>query len=149
VWPYFTGTSACETLRIRCGRPDCPHFDEPSDLNWGLVPPDDTIPRHRQSRTRTIRIPVQPAWECYRHSSGHSGGSWPHVRAAVCSTPNQHYIFTWDGKDAYGRSVTGAQDVTVKPGHTYWLGHASASRFGYSGTKLIFGQIRGIAAAGR
>lgn len=33
--------------------------------------------------------------------------------------PNQAYTFTWDGKDAYGRPVQGAQPATISIGYTY------------------------------
>jgi RHS repeat-associated protein len=34
--------------------------------------------------------------------------------------PNQKYTFIWDGKDKYGRTLTGAQKVTVSIGYVYW-----------------------------
>ena len=33
--------------------------------------------------------------------------------------PNQNTKFTWDGKDAYGRSVQGQQPITIRIGYTY------------------------------
>ncbi len=33
---------------------------------------------------------------------------------------NQNHVFTWDGKDAYGRTVYGRQVVNVKLGFEYW-----------------------------
>ena len=33
--------------------------------------------------------------------------------------PNQSYTFTWDGKDAYGRTITGEQDVRYRVGYIY------------------------------
>jgi RHS repeat-associated protein len=35
------------------------------------------------------------------------------------ATANQSTTFTWDGKDAYGRPVTGATSATVKVGYVY------------------------------
>ena len=35
------------------------------------------------------------------------------------ATPNQVKTFTWDGKDAYGRTLEGAQLATVRIGYTY------------------------------
>lgn len=35
------------------------------------------------------------------------------------ATPNQRYSFTWDGKDAYGRTVQGLALVTVRVGYVY------------------------------
>ena len=35
------------------------------------------------------------------------------------AAPNQTFTFTWDGRDAYGRSLQGAQPVTVRIGYVY------------------------------
>jgi len=42
------------------------------------------------------------------------------------ASSNQSYAFTWDGKDAYGRSVQGKQPLTVKIGYIYGLVYLSA-----------------------
>jgi hypothetical protein len=33
--------------------------------------------------------------------------------------PDQNYVFTWDGKDAYGRQLHGAASITVQLGYVY------------------------------
>ncbi len=33
--------------------------------------------------------------------------------------PDQHHLFTWDGKDAYGRTVQGTADATLRIGYAY------------------------------
>jgi len=33
--------------------------------------------------------------------------------------PDQEYVFTWDGKDAYGRTLQGTQPVTIRVGYVY------------------------------
>ncbi len=35
------------------------------------------------------------------------------------ATPNQTHSFTWDGQDAYGRTVQGAQPVSIRIGYVY------------------------------
>jgi len=49
-------------------------------------------------------------------------------------TPNMSHVFTWDGLDAYGRPVQGAQKVTVRMGYeynaTYYEGSSSTQAFG-------------------
>jgi len=35
------------------------------------------------------------------------------------ATPNQSYTYTWDGLDAYGRTVLGAQAIQVRIGYAY------------------------------
>ncbi len=62
-------------------------------------------------------------------------------RAATTVTDitNQSYDFTWDGKDAYGRTLQGKQPVTVKIGFTYCGSYQSTTRFGYNGGGNIAG----------
>jgi RHS repeat-associated protein len=45
--------------------------------------------------------------------------------------PNQSFTFTWDGKDAYGRTVQGQQKVAVGFGWAYGPKYMSTDRFGY------------------
>ena len=40
----------------------------------------------------------------------------------------QNYLFEWDGKDAYGRFLSGKQPVTVKTGYVYPGLYATSSR---------------------
>ena len=51
------------------------------------------------------------------------------------ATPNQHYSFSWDGKDAYGRTVQGGAIATVRIGYVYGAVYAqaptTAASFGY------------------
>ena len=39
---------------------------------------------------------------------------------------NQHYTFTWDGKDRYGRTVTGPQRATIELGYVYPMIYTTA-----------------------
>jgi RHS repeat-associated protein len=47
--------------------------------------------------------------------------------------PNQTTRFTWDGTDAYGRSLQGNQPVTIRVGYSYDGLYQSTSRFGDNG----------------
>jgi len=49
---------------------------------------------------------------------------------------NQHMIFTWDGKDAYGRAVQGSQNVLGRIGYTYNMEYVRTDRFGYNGNGI-------------
>jgi RHS repeat-associated protein len=40
-------------------------------------------------------------------------------QSSFAATANQSTVFTWDGKDAYGRTLQGAQPVTVQIGYVY------------------------------
>ena len=46
--------------------------------------------------------------------------------------PGQVYPFVWDGKDAFGRTVQGAQPVTVTIGYVYGGVYEETERFGYA-----------------
>ncbi|MBI3387014.1 MAG: hypothetical protein HY027_04650 [Deltaproteobacteria bacterium] len=41
------------------------------------------------------------------------------IRQSFPPQPNQHYLFTWDGFDAYGRRVIGTQPATVRVIYDY------------------------------
>lgn len=47
--------------------------------------------------------------------------------------PDQETVFTWDGRDAYGRVVQGQQTATVRVGYAYPLVRGLTNRFGYNG----------------
>ena len=44
-------------------------------------------------------------------------------------SPNQIYLFTWDGKDAYGRPVQGATPINVRVGYVYPAVYVPPSEF--------------------
>ena len=68
------------------------------------------------------------------------------VRRSFAAAPNQRTTFTWDGKDAYGRTVQGRQPITVRIGYTYGAVYGGASRFGYAGGPI---SITGVASTAR
>lgn len=56
-----------------------------------------------------------------------------HIEKRFGPGTGQTYRFTWDGKDAYGRSVKGRQPVTVQIGYVYKGVYERVARFGSSG----------------
>ncbi len=50
--------------------------------------------------------------------------------------------FDFDGKDAYGRDVWGAQPVRIRVGYTYALVMGRTARFGYQGDGVTLGGIQ-------
>jgi hypothetical protein len=58
-------------------------------------------------------------------------------RRRFAALPNQSETFTWDGRDAYGRSVVGAQNLRVRVGYVYKLEYVRTTRFGYNGSGTI------------
>jgi len=59
------------------------------------------------------------------------------------AAPNQHTIFTWDGMDAYGRTVPGKQDVTTRIGYVYGAVYQEPAQFDQA-----FGALSGIPLTG-
>ena len=75
---------------------------------------------------RRIELEIQVAGRLFRQSFG--------------PAPNQRTTFTWDGKDAYGRTLQGTQPMTVRIGYTYGAVYSTASdRFGSGGAGSITG----------
>ena len=58
-------------------------------------------------------------------------------------TPNQSYAFTWDGKDAYGRAVQGAQAATIRIGYVYGAVYMQPSAVANA-----FGALSGVPITG-
>lgn len=54
-------------------------------------------------------------------------------RRRFAALPNQSEIYTWDGLDAHGRRITGAQNMQIRVGYVYELEYVRTERFGYSG----------------
>ena len=62
------------------------------------------------------------------------------VRQSFPPAPNQRLAFTWDGKDAYGRTLQGSHLITVRTGYSYGGVYQRTPRFGYNGNgQLITG----------
>ncbi len=53
--------------------------------------------------------------------------------------PGQRTTFTWDGQDAYGRPLQGAQPVTVRICYVYNPVYQKVERFGYTGNGIVIG----------
>ncbi len=47
-------------------------------------------------------------------------------KETVDATPNRIHAFTWDGKDAFGRTVQGTQTARIKVGYQYDVEYATA-----------------------
>jgi hypothetical protein len=65
--------------------------------------------------------------------------------SSFSAAPNQTTTFTWDGKDAYGRTLQGGQPVTVRIGYTYGgvsNGYQRVPRFAYNGNGLLITGVR-------
>lgn len=70
-----------------------------------------------------------------------SSSQAPLPAASVNDLANQRYSFTWDGKDAYGRTLQSQQPVTVRIGYAYCGVYQKADKFGYNGGGLISGSL--------
>jgi hypothetical protein len=57
--------------------------------------------------------------------------------------PNQQTTFTWDGVNAYGQTLQGAQPITVRIGYTYGAVYGEGTRFGdFAAQALTASQAR-------
>ncbi|MBT4837155.1 MAG: hypothetical protein HON94_07390, partial [Methylococcales bacterium] len=61
--------------------------------------------------------------------------------------PNQKYSFVWDGKDVYGRTLSGAQSVLIRIGHQYkkgfyYLPPNVSKSFGYPSGQLKTSNVK-------
>jgi RHS repeat-associated protein len=56
--------------------------------------------------------------------------------ASYPPSPNQSTLFEWDGVDAYGRVLQGAQTPTVRIGYAYRGVYQRVERFGYFGNGI-------------
>ncbi|MFN8522220.1 MAG: RHS repeat-associated core domain-containing protein [Chloroflexota bacterium] len=101
---------------------------------------------------RTLRIPLTPASPPgnlirVELEVSVAGRSFKSVHG---SSPNQIHEFTWDGLDAYGRPVNGAQRAHLRIGYVFPLVMATAGnagQFGYNGNGLpIAGAIARLEA---
>ncbi len=55
-----------------------------------------------------------------------------HFSQSLPPQPNQVFTFDWDGKDAFGRTLRGAQPVKLQVAYVFPALYAGASRFGQS-----------------
>jgi RHS repeat-associated protein len=55
--------------------------------------------------------------------------------------PNQSYTFTWDGRDAYGRRVQGAQPVTARIGYVYQAVYLEPAAFAQNWARVSGSQL--------
>ncbi len=42
-----------------------------------------------------------------------------HTEMHFATAPNEHYLFEWNGQDAYGRTIQGEMNATIEVGYTY------------------------------
>jgi RHS repeat-associated protein len=79
----------------------------------------DRTPARRAANTLTIPLsgPTPPASLARIDLEVHVAGRL--LRQSFTGAPNQSYRFTWDGRDAYGRALSGEQSVKVRIGYTY------------------------------
>jgi len=59
-----------------------------------------------------------------------------HHTQSFPALPNQQTRFVWDGRDAYGRILQGAQPTQVRVGWVYELEYIRTDRFGYNGNGI-------------
>jgi RHS repeat-associated protein len=95
-----------------------------------------------RASNRSLRIPVTgqtvPASLLRVELEVHVAGQV--FRTTLPSTANQVYVYTWDGKDGYGRTVQGLQRVHVRVGYAYPAVYQEPAQYAQS-----FAQFSGFA----
>ena len=61
--------------------------------------------------------------------------------------PNQEHTYVWDGKDAYGRSIVGQRDYTVRVGYAYDAVYMEPARVGASFASMSGSPMTGSSSA--
>ncbi len=59
------------------------------------------------------------------------------IEVTLPAQPDQFYVFTWDGKDVFGRPLVGAQNVRVRIGYVYDGVYEQTAVFGSNGNGEI------------
>src|SRR5205823_3994287 len=55
-----------------------------------------------------------------------------HITQSFSAAPNQSTSFTWDGRDAYGRTVLGHRPISIRVGYVYKAVYQKPNAFGQS-----------------
>src|SRR5205823_3789999 len=79
----------------------------------------DRLPGRKQPYTKQIPVSGASLPASLRRIDLRIEVAGRRYTAAFAPAPGQSYTFTWDGKDAYGRAVQGAQPMTVYVGYVY------------------------------
>ncbi len=91
----------------------------------------DRAPGFKATRTLTIPVSGDSLHEDVKRIDVVIRIAGRRFRESLPAQINQEYSFTWDGKDAYGRDVQGAQLATIWVGYVYqarYLGYATFIR---------------------
>ncbi|HEX8699915.1 MAG TPA: RHS repeat-associated core domain-containing protein [Myxococcaceae bacterium] len=130
--PDCTGGSIIE-CQSQSLRESLPVVGTPYRLHYA----SDRVP----GRHRTLAIPITGASVPQSLASvvlelSVAGRGFSH---AFPPQPNQQHLFTWDGKDAYGRTTVGTQRVVGRIGYIYQLVYHQPADFQRS-----FAQLSGV-----
>jgi RHS repeat-associated protein len=92
----------------------------------------DRVPGRKSVYTLDIPLSGSPVPDSLRRITLEVEVAGRILREAFPPAPNQRHDFTWDGEDAYGRRVHGAQPVTVRIGYVYGLVYQEPAQFAQS-----------------
>ena len=114
----------------------------PFDLRYG----SDGVQGRKASRTVKIKVTGERVPSKAIAVSLDIWVAGQHVSKGLPTTPNQTYSFTWNNKDAYGRTITGERNVTYLACYVYrpvFLAASGSSGrwFGFSGGGGISVQV--------
>ncbi|MCY1019272.1 HNH/endonuclease VII fold putative polymorphic toxin [Pyxidicoccus sp. MSG2] len=86
---------------------------------FGLVYQSDRAPGRHDAYTLPIQLSDESMPETVRRIDLHVYVAGQFHQRSFPASIRQHTTFTWDGKDAYGRTVQGRQPVVVQVGYIY------------------------------
>jgi RHS repeat-associated protein len=111
------------------------------DLNYR----SDRVPGRQAAKTLTIPLSDASVPSVLKRIELEITVAGRVIKQSFPAAPNQTHSFTWDGKDAYGRTVQGAQPVSIRIGYVYdgfyALPPAVARTFGATSGQRIPGDI--------
>jgi len=129
--------SPCQTLKsgsvIECQNQVLGENLGLTGVRFGLHYNSDRVPGRIAARTLEIPLSgssIPASLKRIRLEVEIAGKQFEQEYPAVV---NQKATFTWDGQDAYGRTVQGRQPVLVGIGYVYDAEYGVTDRFGYNG----------------
>lgn len=110
---------------------------QPPNLPWKLHYNSDRTPGAEPPRTLGIPVSGKSIPKSLKRIELEIFVAGRLIEVQLPAKPDQTHTFIWDGKDAYGRLLQGAQCVKVRIGYCYDGVYEQTSRFGYNGGGMV------------
>lgn len=141
--PFPDDTCRQEGSIIECERQVLGEAVKATGTPFSLHYQSDRVPGYRAAFTRNIRLSDASIPDTVTRIDLEISFQGRLLAQSFPAAANQTHLFTWDGKDAYGRVVQGQQPVKIRVGYVYdGIYQAPAqvmASFGYNGNGDITG----------